>query len=257
MKTSMTDEAYFSHPALSNSRLGQILKSMNHYLLNIQPESSALDLGKAFHYSILEPHRFHDEVKILPFNDLKTKEARIWVEDNKNKVILKSCDIDKITAMKISLSAHPKAKTILGKGEAENIYISEINGRAVRIKTDWISDGVVFDLKTCRDASPEGFSKAIGNYSLYRQAAFYLKVLQSLKYDVDTFCFITVENEAPFNVGVYYLDQSSIDLGNTEIDIAFKRLENYEKSENKFGGYSQEIEIISVPNYCHYKYLEG
>ena len=64
------------------------------------------------------------------------------------------------------------------KGKAECLldWIDDETGLRCKGLVDWISDhhpGVLFDLKTTRDASPDGFGKSAWNFSYHTQDQFY------------------------------------------------------------------------------------
>ncbi len=64
----------------------------------------------------------------------------------------------------------------------------------------------IVDLKTCRDASLEGFTKSIGSYGYDIQAATYPRALRALDSSLagrTEFLFAAVELEAPHAMGLY------------------------------------------------------
>jgi hypothetical protein len=67
------------------------------------------------------------------------------------------------------------------------------------------SKGIVFDVKTCQDASPRGFARAVRQFGYDVQAAFYLDVLAMCEQAAEKFIFICVEKDAPHCVGIHEL----------------------------------------------------
>jgi len=64
----------------------------------------------------------------------------------------------------------------------------------------------IIDLKTCRDASPDGFTKSIGSYGYDIQAHVYPRALGKLRPGLvgrTAFLFAAVELEAPHALGLY------------------------------------------------------
>ena len=100
----------------------------------------------------------------------------------------------------------------------------EWHGHPCKSRFDWYTGEDVWDLKTCRDASPRGFKGAINSFRYFQQAAFYLHGT-----GMKDFYFIAVSKNGPMSVAVYKLRQSSIDKGKVSFNIA---LSDYKKVIN-------------------------
>lgn len=77
----MTDIEYFAHPALSASKITQILKNPYDYFNDIKIESKSLDFGSEVHKLILESdlNTLNNGAKVViekDFGDLRSKSAR-------------------------------------------------------------------------------------------------------------------------------------------------------------------------------------
>ena len=135
-------------------------------------------------------------------------------------------------------------------GLTELSYFSEdLGGIRAKCRPDWISSdsGIVVDLKTTQDASPKGFQKSIANFGYHIQAAFYLRVLQSLGLDSYDFKFIAIEKTAPFCVGVYRASTEMLEEGNKKVDEAINKI-LWCKENDSYPDYTpNEIETISLP----------
>ena len=255
-KFNMTDEEYFSHPYLSNSGIGKILKSINHFIKPEKKETKSMDLGKLFHLMILEPHKFESSFVIKPEIDSRTKEFKEWKASQVDKIIIDKDDLFTLNEMKLSLLNHSKAQNIFGSGESESVYLSQYRGVGIKAKIDHIAKGVLFDLKTSRDASKDGFTRSIGAYHYYRQASHYLTVAKNCGIEASAFCFVVVENCHPFNTSTFLLTEDALDIGFKEMDKGIDKWLQYqnasEENKKKLVGYSDEFETISAPNWSFY-----
>lgn len=101
------------------------------------------------------------------------------------------------------------------------------------------------DLKTCEDASEDGFQRAIADHGYHIQAAFYLDAATSVSGEIhDGFYFIAVEKAAPFVSAVYKCHQELIQLGQHRYR---KLLTDYQwcKENNLWPGY-HDHQIVPV-----------
>ena len=151
-----------------------------------------------------------------------------------------------------SVHKHPAAKELLKSGQPEMSFFwwDKLSEQMCKCRPDWFCEdcGIIVDLKTCQDASPEGFGKAIYNLGYHIQAAWYLKGVNQFS-KATRFIFIAVEKESPHLVGVYELDFVSQVAGE---DAAAELLARYVvcKNSDSWPGYGDEIQEISLPYYA-------
>ena len=99
-------------------------------------------------------------------------------------------------------------------------------------RMDWHTGTDVWDLKTCRDASPRGFRSAINTFRYYQQAAYYLNGARSAGLRADKFYFLAVEKQYPYPYGVYTLSDEAIAFGDARNEQALATgLQCLEKNE--------------------------
>tara|TARA_Y100000004_G_C8612795_1_gene285431 strand:- start:164 stop:514 length:351 start_codon:yes stop_codon:yes gene_type:complete len=75
---------------------------------------------------------------------------------------------------------------------------------------DWYDGVDVWDLKTCRDASPRGFKGAINAFNYHMQAALYIDACRALDLRADGFKFLAQEKQDPFPYAVYTLSDEAL-----------------------------------------------
>lgn len=258
----MTNEDYHKRPELSASQIKQILSNPYLYASGFkQPQSDSMALGSAIHSLVLEPQNFDKEFAVMPEINLRTSEGKAqktaFESLSEGKTILKADQYETATNASLSI-LKSKISYLMQNGVAEDSFFGEFEGIPVRVRPDYYREdiGVVFDIKTTQDASPDGFTKAVANYCYYVQAAFYLKTLQSLGKKADRFVFIAVETKKPFMVGVYELAPEAIDFGWSEIQRAFEIYQNIDKYKDPIYKDTKDgniIQTITLPSYVYYK----
>lgn len=163
-----------------------------------------------------------------------------------------------LQGMRAAVMAHPAASALLsapGVAERSVYWTDPVTGELCRCRPDyWRHDGIVVDLKSTEDASPEGFAKSIGNWRYDVQDPFYVDGInlmreQSGRNDIAIarkFIFIAVEKKAPFAVGAYALDDESRDIGRAQYRA---NLDTYAtcKLSGVWAGYGDKIQYISLP----------
>lgn len=189
-----------------------------------------------------------------------------WERNNGHRRILTPDQWDAVHRMRDAIMAHPAASKLL-KGCK---YVTEYSayakdpqtGELRRCRPDlWRMDGIVGDLKTTEDASPEGFARSIAKYGYDIQHPYYLDTLNLAlkqsepdafsKYPASAkaFVFIVVEKSFPHAVEVYVLDADSQAIGAAKYR---KSLDYYAECRraDKWPGYSDgSVQMISLPQW--------
>lgn len=273
MKTGIYDGIsnadYHGGPGISKSGLDLIAKSPLHYWAgyldpNREPrkETPAMALGTAIHTLILEPQTYGDRYMVMPEGiDRRTKAGRelyeaLIAEAAENDATLIS-QADHETAMRVAQSAtnHPVAKELLMFGQAEQsvFWTDPDTGVLCKCRPDWLLGGenpAILDIKSSRDASPDGFQRSAWSYRYYVQAAWYLDGIEAATgLKPDSFMFLAVETTSPYASAYYYADDAMIAAGRTE----YKRcLEIYAEcvERGEWPGYAAKLLPLSVPRWA-------
>lgn len=217
------DKDYRGATGLSQSSIKDFIKSPAHYLVATEQTSEptpAMQLGTAFHAVMLQDKpREHYAVKIKM--DGRTKDGKAYNEqfalDNAGKAVINTEDEETLFKMRESILAHPLASK-LAKGLTHKEFAVfgsiETNFGYVRLKglIDGYSEteGYILDYKTCEDASPLGFIKAIRDRRYDIQSVQYPWLLNNAKMKVKDFYFVCVEKVPPYAVGVYRIDLDNL-----------------------------------------------
>lgn len=235
--------------------------------------SAALDFGRAFHMATLEPDVFDSTYCVLPddapqrptaamLNAAKPSPSSLerqawwakWEADNAGRVILSASDYDRARRMADSVRAHPVARGLLVGGDREVTmrWVDEETGIACKARPDLRAEGeFVMDLKTCRDASHEGFARAVAGYHYDLQQAHYLEAERVLAKPVRWFVFLACESEAPYVCQPYLLDANAEQRGQALRHRAITR-QALCLRENRWPGYSDQLAQLTLPTWAMY-----
>lgn len=212
----ISNEEYHAHPALSSSDVKAVAsKSLAHWKGQVRKETTAFDLGTAVHALLLEPEL--DLVVRGP----ETRRGKAWSEayaeaKEQGRVLLTEADYDLATTMADACLKNWTANHFLTHGDllAEKSFFATDPDLDLELKTrpDGLlaEHGIVIDIKTCQDASPEGFAKAVRNFGYDIQAAFYLHVLRLCKIPAKQMIFICIEKDAPHVTACHELSEMYI-----------------------------------------------
>jgi exodeoxyribonuclease VIII len=261
----MDNADYHRHAAVSKSHLDQVARSPLHYWARyldpnrIEPEPTpAMQVGTAVHTHVLELDQWDQRYVVMPDGiDRRTKQGKAewdaFSTASSGRTVLSKADAEQVMRMGQAVYGHPAAALLLkqlpGKAETTHMWTDADTGLQCKCRPDWLTDdgSLIIDLKTTEDASPKGFEKSIGNWRYHVQAAWYLHGLeQATGIRPEQFIFICVEKKPPYAVAVYAAASEMIDAGWAAAQRDLEVLATC-KAANAWPGYSEQIEIISLP----------
>lgn len=262
----------------SASGLKQILRSPAHFKFWVEDpeadkESTALTFGKAFHAATLEPDVFAETYAVLPpdapqrptaamLNAAKNSDsslARIgwwerWDADNPGRIILSAADYERAQRMADSVRAHPVAAGLLVGGEREITFRwqDEETGLAAKCRADLYANGeFLLDLKSCRDASPDGFARAVAAYHYDLQCQHYLEGIRANGDSIRWMILLAVESDPPYVCQPHILDSRAEERGWNLRQCAIKRQAECLRT-GKWPGYSEALNELHLPAYAYF-----
>lgn len=258
LHTNMPAPDYHAIDALSASGAKHLLRSPAHYLAQkeqpMQP-TAAMRLGTAVHTMILEPEKADIEIARAPKVDKRTKVGKETIElferENAGKLCLDADVYDKAAAIADAVYKHPTARELLKDGQSEVSMLWKAYGDTpCKARFDYYRGDGIVDIKTTQDASPEAFARSIASLKYHMQAAHYLQGYREVTgWDADHFTFIAVENEPPYAIGIYRLDDASLQTGRMLMEKAATAFRTA-ADPVQWKGYRQDIETISVPSWA-------
>jgi hypothetical protein len=250
----IVDSDYRKATGLSKSMLSHFLKSPAHYLAHCDQMSeptAAMQFGTAYDAEILQ-QKPSDFYAVMPDVDGRTKEGKAVKEqfkiDAAGKAVISPKEAEMIPLMKKALYEHPVAnrllRTLTHKQVACFGTYQDSKDKQVRLKglLDGYNEaeGIIVDLKTAEDASPEGFRKAIWKYKYAYQDIQYRWLLTNAGKPVNDFIFIVQEKEPPFAVGCYSISVDDLALTYQSWEMAMIRFGHCQKS-GQYPAYADEV----------------
>jgi hypothetical protein len=231
---------------LSYSALKAFAKSPNHYLQYVNREfveTPAMVLGSALHCAVLEPYEYDKRYIIAPKFDRRTKagkeQAEAWELAADGKTHITAEQDQAVQAMKHAIRSHSEAMRLLQGMKYEQTIADELYGIPFKGIADAIGGGAVIDLKTCQDASPDGFRRSASNFDYHLQAAIYTMLTDS-----NRFYWIAVEAAAPYNVAVYKPTHDSLAAAKEYLS---QLVERFRKWDGEPVGYGENIYELDLP----------
>lgn len=222
-----------------------------HEANNPKAPTAEMELGTAAHRLVLGTGPELAEVKAKDWRTNAAKDAAAAARAE-GKVPLLSRDLGTVQDMAAALRQHKMARTLLreGRGQAELSGFWTDGGIWRRCRWDWLPDWrpLAVDYKSCADASPGGFTKAIGNYGYHIQAEWYRDGYRALIGEWPEFWFIAQEKEPPYLVGAYRIDAEAQAIARHDIDKAL-RLYRQCTETGQWPGYPEEIVTLALPRW--------
>jgi hypothetical protein len=241
---------------LSQERLAGALQSLDDF------KAAAAALG--VRYDALNKDEIRAAIKVADtesrFRFREDEIARIY--DGMSMLTLDQ--MIAIQGMQASIAWHAGATRLLTSGMAElsAFWVDEETGvhckcrpdfLALKPGTEWQADNLlgIVDVKSCCDASVEGFGRSIATYGYDVQAAYYQDGIYQITGLRLPFYFLAIEKDAPNAVAVYRASEAMIEVGRKKYRAALQ-LMHWCGEHGYWPGYqpSGEIEDISLPGWA-------
>lgn len=251
---------YFARPEISNSFLSLVRKApalAKAYLDGTyrREETPSMRLGTLVHTLVLEPDTFGSRYAVAPECDRRTKAGkeefeRFTAEAAGREIIPREMH-EQAAAMAAAIRSHNMARALLVAGDAEVSVFADLNEMACKSRIDFVREGgILVDLKTTADASPEAFARSCANFGYHRQAAMYRDIARTAGIAHEDFVFVCVEQKPPYLVACYQLNAEAEEQGRREyrhaLDIWRRCVETGE-----YPGIANElITSISLPRWA-------
>lgn len=265
----MSNKQYHATPAISASWLKMLDKSpyhlWHHYISKDrqqQQPTPAMLLGSLTHTLVLETEKLESEYVIVPEGiDKRSKDGKMFFAEIEasGKVPVKQADFDHCLSMAKAMNANP-GFIELRRHEHENertfFWDDDETGLHCKMRPDTLvhpcssyPNGVVTDVKTTADASPQGFARQFFALGYHIQAAHnaigFMKAFGTD--EPPMFIFECVEKDAPHVTQCYRVPVDVMEYGMRVVaelmDTAAGCFEH-----DAWPGYTQEVFAeLSVP----------
>ncbi len=212
---------YLAIDALHVSTLKELDVSPLHYreaCAHDRKDTPALLMGRLTHALILTPEA-PAGVAIFEGSTRRGKAWDAFVWENEGAIIVKRDELVTAEAMRAAVMANPQARELLTAGEGEVTIQWASSGLPCRGRIDWLPDtGPLVELKSTRMIEPRRFMREFAQRQYHAQLAFYLDGLEAVGDPrPEPPAVIVVENQAPFDVCVYRVDEETIDAGRRQV----------------------------------------
>jgi hypothetical protein len=240
------------------STLKHMEKSPAHYhhaLLNPPKDTDAMKCGRCIHMAVFEPERFASECVLW---DGGVRRGKDWDKFRSKfdgrEILTESEHEDCIAIQRAVRSDGVAAKYVSGgQGEVTALWTHkqdpawsiECKGRI-----DFVANtGALVDLKSCRDASPEGFGRQLWNLQYHVQAAYYCDGYAAATGRRLPYVIVAVEHDAPHVVQVYTIPDAVLELGRETYRELLERLA-WCRSESNWPGYATGELELELPRWA-------
>jgi hypothetical protein len=257
---------YHAHPALGSSGLKTLAKSPRHYWAAqldpnrpVKEETAAMAAGTLAHCAILEPNKLAERYVVRPGGlDLRTKEGKAWLAAKPAGMeVVTHEQMQTAYRQHASVLSLPEVGALLATGEAEvsAFWLDEATGTPCKCRPDWVSPAgggvVIVDIKTCQDASPKGFARAVANLRYDLQAAWYSHGFERASgLQVLGFVFAAVESDYPHAAAAYMLDDDALAKARAECDRLLA-LHRQCTDAGRWPGYPENIQLLTMPAWAN------
>lgn len=256
----MNREEYSNLPALNFSKAKHLLRSAAHFKAAMEDEeheaTDAQHIGTMAHAMVLEGKDLRAMYAIKPAGmNLGSKEGRAWKKEQ-TLPILKEDDIEFIPAAAEAIRNDGHASAMLrGCPLREHVVTGNMMGVECKMLMDLAGSNegrwAIGDMKTCVDASPYGFSKAVANGHLDMQIAWYADLLAIAEgLEEPPFCFwIAVEKPRAAAVQVYIASEEVMASGRRKVERALTLFKQCQET-GSWPGYASGPINLNLPKWA-------
>mgnify|MGYP003658739158 FL=1 len=164
---------YFDKDAISATLLKTVVKQSPVHAEERMKNFKAtpnMKLGTAFHAKILELPEYDNLIVVSPDCDKRTKAGKEthakFLETVGEKTVITPDQSQLVENMAEACMKHPQVQRLIEECYGVEMEIDfDFDDMACKSKIDMVNDsGTIVDIKTCQDASPEGFKRASANF---------------------------------------------------------------------------------------------
>jgi len=250
----MSNDDYHRHPGYSSSDVKDVASStLAHWKNRVRKESHAFDLGSAVHAILLQP-----ELNLV-VEGTETRRGKDWTAmkeaaDFAGKILLPKKEYQLAEQMaQAALFTPHVAELITDKHatkEASYFVKEPVFNLDLKCRPDGLLShkNLVFDIKTCQDASPRGFAKAVRDYSYDVQASYYKNCMELEGFTIDRFLFICIEKQNPFIVQVHELSGEYLNHSKKRMMDTLKIIKEADMTGDYTTGWP-EVNTIALPSW--------
>jgi exodeoxyribonuclease VIII len=175
-------------------------------------------MGRAVHLAVLEPSRFKSSIATYLGGARRGKDWDAFKEYHAGKELLLPDEHGECLSIAAAVGSNSAAMKHLAFGHGEVTVLWDhqlLPGHSIQCKArlDWLGPDSIVDLKTTRDASPDGFAREVHKYGYHVQASYYQDGHAAASGRRLPYFIVAVESEAPYAVTVFRVPESLLSIG--------------------------------------------
>lgn len=174
--------------------------------------SPTMFLGSAFDMALLQPELFERKFRIFDFKPTASgayTEARIGecAESGQRPLAVEHLEVVREMVHVVKSKGYEWLEPDNGTAQVTVLWQDPAHGFQCKAVIDWLTnDGLDVEVKTCRDASEEGFWRQVGEMRYHWQVAWQLLGLQTVSGYPSSWsqaAFLAVQTTEPIDCSVY------------------------------------------------------
>lgn len=233
------------------STLKRMRKSPAHYrhFKAIPPEDTpAKRLGRCSHLAVLEPDLFASSVAVWEGAVRRGKEWEAFQAKHVGKELITVDEHQQCLDIRDAVHRHEVARRYLTGGRSELTALWSIGELRCKGRLDYVNGVGIADLKTTKDASPDGFQLESHRYGYHVQAAWYSDGHRIVSGSVKPYFIAAVESEPPHVVQIYRVPEHILAVGRREYMRWVDRL-TFCAAQDWWPGYAEDELDLTLPRW--------
>lgn len=205
--------------------------------------------GRALHCATLTPRQMGKQFAVWygPRRGQEYKEFAAVAETRKQEV-LTLIEADQAISIAASVRAHPIAGPLIRqRGKAEHTLLWEQDGHKCKAKLDKVGHRGLLDLKGVQSVEPAAIIRAILRYGWDMQLAWYADGAAANGFGALPVWLVCVEKTPPYEVAVFQLDETWLELGRGKCAAALETLTECERTGKWPGRFEAAPIDLAVP----------
>lgn len=248
-------DAYTAIEAVNHSSLKHMKTSplkYKHVVDNGIDDTVLFGVGRAIHCATLQPERLELDFAVF---EGKRRQGKAWdafEAENANRTILKRDEMDNALAVAKKVIGDPVAAEWLNLGKAlierPVTWRDEATGIMCKGRPD-VTHSAIVDLKSTSSIDDRVFRALATRMGYFSQLAFYRRGYATLTKMLLPCAIVAVETEAPYDVGVFVVDDESLRVADDENKRLLTKVAECRKSGVWPGRY-QKAQTLTLPEWA-------
>ena len=251
----LTFAEYVAIPAVNWSTLRYLDVSGAEYryrLKNGRDDTPALSTGRAAHCAVLEPDQFLVRYAVWTGGARRGKDWLDFQAANADRdAILTESEYDECLDMRDAVRRNRDTRKLVtaGRSEVSIVWTDRATGIRCKARIDKLSRKWFADFKTTRTIDARRFGYQAADLLWYGQLAFYAGGIATLGMDREA-KIVAVEKTAPYDCGVFELDNDALYAGEVIVSRLLTRLAECKRTR-RWPGRFKGPQTLQLPGWAY------